>query len=124
MERTAELSIFKRIILILTVIFIIIVSTFVMHSCSTISNYSTNIIYLVGNTYASNDYKAALIIESEESGIYRLNDEDSKVVLSTKSNLIIGINEEEDLKVVFVTVSEKELYLQTKNIMLYKLFDE
>lgn len=124
MERTAGLSIFKRMLLILTVIFIIIVSAFVIHSCSTVSNYSTNIINLVGNTYASNDYKTALIIESEESGIYRLNDEDNKVVLSTKSNLIIGINEEEDLKVVFITVSEKELYLQTKNIMLYKLFDE
>ena len=110
---------------------VIIVSVLICYSCSAInkvSGYTINLNDSIGNIYESENQDTVLIINTKEEAYLNTKEEGltSLYSIEQKENLLLltANNGEETTKLVFISLSENEMFWQTKNLILYRWEDE
>lgn len=118
----------KRILLISVVV---IVSVLICYSCSAInkvSGYTINLNDSIGNIYESENQDAVLIINTKEEAYFSTKEEGLTSIYSIeqKENLLLltAKKDEETTKLVFISLSETEIFWQSKNSILHRWEDE
>lgn len=126
-SKSGFITFLKRLLLISV---IVVASILVCYSCSAIdrvSSYTINLNDCIGYIYESENQDTVLIINSVEQAYFNTTDETLIAVydIEQKENVLILTYEEKDKtnKLVFLSLSENELFWQQKNIILYRWED-
>lgn len=128
-QQSRAVIVLKR---ILAISIILITTVFIVYSCSAmnyVSNYKYNLLEDIGSIYEDNDEKCVLKIMSEKEIFVSSTFEEYTATyeVEQKENLLLltkTTTEETTVKIAFLALSAKELFWQTKNIILYKLENE
>ena len=127
-QQSGIVTLLKRVVLFL---FSGLVTAAICYSCSainTVSSYSLNINDVIGVVYETENQQSVLIVKSlSEATINTTYEELSGVyTLEQKANILFLTRnvKESEQKMVFVSMSEKEMLWQNKNLILYKWEEE
>lgn len=118
------LTFLKRLLLI--VVFIV-VTLLICYSCSAInkvSSYTINLKNSIGNIFETQNQDTVLIINSETEAYLntKIKDYTSIYTIEQKENLLLLTKEKdkETIKIVFLSLSDDEIFWQNQNLILYK----
>lgn len=124
-ETLQKPSIWKR---LLAVFLLILISTTMFYSCSAIykiNNYHPSDGELVGTLFENNNQDTALVLDIDDTATFICVDESKNgtYFYSVDGNAIFLTNGSKE-KLVFIMLSETEMFYQNANDILYKIILE
>lgn len=122
------LTILKRILLIFTITFSVILACYTCSAIDKVSNYTINLKDSVGFIYETENQDTVLMFNSETEAYLNTKIENYTAIynIEQKDNLLLLTNtvDEKTTKLAFLSLSEKELFWQNQNIILYRWNEE
>jgi len=122
------LTILKRILLIFTITISVILVCYTCSAIDKVSNYTISLKDSVGFIYETENQDTVLMFNSETEAYLNTKIENYTAIyaIEQKDNLLLLTNtvDEKTTKLAFLSLSEKELFWQNQNIILYRWNEE
>lgn len=123
-ENSSKFIIFlKRLLLIASISIIAIVTCYTCSAINKVSNYRINLKNSVGLVYEAHNQTTVLSFKSTEEAIITTDkkNKEGTYAVEQKNNILFLTKGSGDelIKTVFVSLSSKELFWQSENIILY-----